>query len=179
MRNFKILGVLTLAMIIQHQVLSQSDYIYGNSYKLKVPDYMSKLNLDNEDASMQFGNIYKEVYFVVIDESKKEFIDIFTELLLYDIYDSPLNNFRLIQLEYLKEGIEITSVSKAIVFDANGKTGQIVELSGVMDGFDVYYVIGYVQGEEKLYQIVCWTLLEGKYKYKTDLMNIIKSFCEI
>jgi len=179
MRIIKLLVTSMLVLLVHNQMLSQANYKYGNTYKIKVPDFMSKMNLGSEDASMQYGNIYKELYFIVIDESKTEFVDIFTELDIYDSYESPLNNYREVQVEMIKEGMINPNASRPVIFDANGKTGQIVELSGKFEDIDVFYVFGFVQGENKLYMVMAWTLKEKKYKYKTELINLVKSFREI
>ena len=40
------------------------------NYALQLPSYLSKTNDLNEDASLQYQNPFRELYIIVIDESK-------------------------------------------------------------------------------------------------------------
>jgi hypothetical protein len=51
--------------------------ITGGDYSLGIPTYMTKATTLNDEASLQFQNLFKETYVIVIDENKEKFVTVF------------------------------------------------------------------------------------------------------
>jgi hypothetical protein len=71
----------------------------NEDYSMGIPMNMSKTTSLNDDASLQFQNIFKETYVIVIDENKKEFINAYMELSVYDTSRSALSNYSDTQVQ--------------------------------------------------------------------------------
>jgi len=54
-----------------------------------------------------------------------------------------------------------------------------MNVSGTVDGIDVYYQFGFIKGLEKYYQIVNWTELKRKDDHSGAMEKIISSFKEL
>ena len=69
---------------INNQPVSTSAHNYekvslDSVFHVDLPIYMKPMNQLNSDAVLQYGNIYKETYFVVIQEDKNEYVELFKE----------------------------------------------------------------------------------------------------
>lgn len=150
----------------------------NNDYGIHVPDYMKETKDLNNDASLQYANVFKETYVIVIDESKDEFIDTFTELEEYDTTISPVKNYRDVQLKMLIEGMDVKYKSDPMALSVNGLNAETVELDAQVEGikYDIGYFITFIEGTENLYMIMEWTLQNRKEKYRTTFDQIARSF---
>lgn len=152
-------------------------------YSLDVPEYMTEANDLNAEASLQYQNVIKETYVVVIDEPKDEFIKVFSDLGMYDESLSPLENYAQFQSESVVEmmsmvadrtDLEFTEVDglKKASFTVTGTVADVPDLS-------IYYVLGYVEGATTMYTIMGWTLESRKGRYGVDLEQMVASFKEM
>ena len=88
---------------IKKEKLSDSDFksiSINNEYSVKLPKHMKEAKNLNDEASLQYQNIFKEVYFVVIDEPIEEFKEVFIDLGEYNDSLSLLKNYKQIQLGF-------------------------------------------------------------------------------
>lgn len=150
----------------------------NNEYKIMIPDYMSETTSLNDEASLQFQNIFKEAYIIVIDESKEEFISIFKELDSYNSDSSAVKNYRDVQLQSLHQGINITKQSAPESTKIGGLDAEVVEIEGNVTGvnYKIYYYITFLEGKEKMYMAMAWTLDDRKKKYKPTFKQAVQSF---
>jgi len=161
------------------EVAVDKDFNYvevNNEYSINLPSYMKKATSLNDEASLQYQNIFKEVYTIIIDESADEFIEVFKELNEYDENESILINYRRVQLSFISENMDLKDQSTPKPININGHDSELVSLEGNIDDVEIYYLLGFVQGKEKMYMIMTWTLLSRKDKYHKDLEDIITSF---
>ena len=150
----------------------------GTEYSLDVPSHMRKADSLNDVASLQFQNIFKEMYVVVIDEDKQEFIDTFLELEEYDTARSVAENYRIAQMKNFGRSIEITAQSEPIAIRINGLDAQKIQFDGRIENVkaEIAYFITYIEGKEKMYMIMAWTLKDRKQKYNKILDAIGGTF---
>ena len=153
---------------------------YGD-YSLHVPKYMKKTYELNDEASLQYMNALKEAYIIVIDESKQDFIDVYRDLETYDETISPLENYRNIQMESLRETITIDNESPAKKLKIRNVDAEYVEIDGKVEGvnFEIAYSLGFIEGKEKLYLIMAWTLGDRRTKFEDTYEQVMKSFKEL
>ncbi|MAO07639.1 MAG: hypothetical protein CL596_02885 [Alteromonas sp.] len=150
-------------------------------YEMQVPKYMSSTTGLNADASMQFQNIYKETYLAVIEEPKKDFIEVFEEIGEYDESNSPAANYQTIQMNYFTEGMQIKSRTDPVRLKINGLNAEQVEVVGRVPDidFDIYYLMTFIEGSETLYMMMEWTLETKKDDFKNTFKYMANSFTEI
>ena len=149
-----------------------------SDYGIHIPNYMKKADNLNDDASLQYQNIFKETYVIVIDESKEEFIDAFKELDMYDESVSVVKNYREIQMGSLTEAIQVKSQSAPRSVNINGLEAELVEIDGHAEGVTpgIAYFLAFIEGDDNVYMIMAWTLLKRKDKYRDTFEKTIQSF---
>jgi hypothetical protein len=153
-----------------------------NDYSMMLPDYLTPASNLNDDASLQYQNIYKETYIVVIDESKEEFISTFKELGTYDSTQSALKNYRQSQINFFKEtALSMKPGSEPKAVKINGLDAEMMDFEAKVEGVesDIYYNVAFIEGKEKMYWVMAWTMPTSKDKYKPDFEAAMKTFKEI
>jgi hypothetical protein len=154
----------------------------NSTYSMRLPDYLTEGNDLNDEASLQYQNIYKEVYVIVIDEPKQDFIDVFMELGDYDSTKSACDNYTEAQMESIEGNMEaVTSKSTMRKMKINGNEARVVDVTGTQAGITdaMGFTVGFVEGKESLYMIMTWTFEKDKAKYQDDMDMMINSFKEI
>lgn len=148
-----------------------------SDYELSVPSYMKEGDL-NEDASLQFQNIFRETYVIVIDEGKQEIRDVYLSLNEYDTTRSAVDNYTNIQLSLLHESMAIDSLSEIQSLTVNNLEARQVELIARVEGVskDIYYLLTFVEGDSNVYMIMSWTLADRKEKYSNTFKKMAKTF---
>ena len=143
---------------------------------LSVPKYMKSMEGLNEEASLQYANIYKETYAVVIHENKEEFIASFRE---YDEYDESLSvieNYSEVQTKMFEEALTNPKSSPYGLTEINGVQARQVAIEGESDGIKIVYLLGFIEGKENIFMVMNWTLQNRFEKYETTFEMINSSF---
>jgi|SRR5690606_3070208 len=151
----------------------------NKEYNILLPKYLSKAANLNEDASLQYQNIFREVYIIVIDEPKDEFITLFKELGLYDESLTPLDNYSNFQNQHFSdETREITYDSDFSDKTINNLPAKFKKLQAKVTGidFEISYWNTYLESDTKMYTIMCWTLSDRQKKYDDTFIKVINSF---
>ncbi|MEK6153576.1 hypothetical protein WIW50_09965 [Flavobacteriaceae bacterium 3-367] len=148
-----------------------------DQYSIALPKYMKEAKNLNRDASLQYQNIFKEVYFVVIDEPKQELMEVFKELDEWDESKSVVQNYRDIRLQFLSENVAIEDQTTPKTMKINGLDAEILEIDGkVAPDYELAYTLGFVEGKDHVYMITAWTLKDKKEKLKETFEQAIASF---
>lgn len=159
------------------------DDLDGNPlYSMKLPDYLTAGDDLNDEASLQYQNIYKEVYVIVIDEPKQDFIDVFMSLDDYDSTKSPVENYTEAQMESIEGNMStVTSKSTVRKTKLGGCDARIADVAGTQEGIDdaMGFTVAFVEGKETLYMIMTWTFEKTKAEYQEDMDKMINSFKEL
>lgn len=154
----------------------------NNLYSMSLPEYLTVGNDLNDEASLQYQNIYKEVYVIVIDEPKQEFIDVFKELGDYDEAKTPCDNYAKAQMESIEGNMEtVTTKSTMRKTKISGCDTRIADVAGTQAGITdaMGFTVAFVEGKENLYMIMTWTFEKDKDKYQEDMDMMINSFKEL
>jgi len=151
-----------------------------NQYSVELPSFLIISSELNDDASLQYQNLYKEFYVIVIDETKQELIDVITENGLdTSTFKVDFDMFTSFVKEDFIYSIEIDEIPELKDTTINNLNAKLLELDGSFDGIEIFYDIAYVEGKDSYYQIMVWTLGENKEDYKAKMNKIIASFKEI
>lgn len=166
---------------IEEIVAIEDDFMpieINDEYVINIPKHMKVANDLNDDAALQYQNIFKETYLIVIGESKEVFVSEFKELGEYNDSLSVVENYRDIQLQFLSEGMDINMQSEAKSLKINGLDAEMIEIDAQVEGivYGISYFLTFIEGEENIYMIMAWTLEDKKEKYKPEFEKSMQSF---
>ncbi len=155
-----------------------NEVVINHEYSMMIPKYMSKSTKLNDEASLQYQNLFKEAYIVVIDEPKEEFIKTFKGLDSYNDSISVIQNYRTIQLGMISENAKIESQSQPIPMKIDGREAEQVEMVAEIEGVNgkIYYLLTCIEGVNKVYMVMAWTLESRRNKLRPDYSYAISSF---
>lgn len=140
----------------------------GNCITMEIPSYLTKTYDLNDVAILQYQNVLKESYVIVIDDSKDE---------LNSLGMGFANSREFLEnfiKDYKVETIN-RNISNITEFESNNNNHSQVELSWEEEDGEFYMIITSVETKNNFYKILCWTLLEYKNNLKNDFLNISKS----
>jgi hypothetical protein len=158
---------------IDLQIISTND-----EYSMGIPVYMTKATGLNDEASLQYQNIFKEAYVVVLDENKQEFIDVYTELSTYDTTRSVIANYADTQVQLTSSNVDVISKTDVKKVKINGLNAAITEMDAHVEGVKpaISYFLTFVEGKENLYMIMAWTLQDKKETHREAFDQMVRSF---
>ncbi|HRW21842.1 MAG TPA: hypothetical protein PLO05_00190 [Bacteroidales bacterium] len=145
-------------------------------YSVDIPDYLYDTNDLNSEASLQCENVDKEMYLIIIDEDKKEFIDAVNELLEDTQFteDDILDVYAYLQFTTFATDEDFDNNLEYL--EINGLKARQLDIVSYLEEYDIFYKLACFESSENLYFMVSWTTLENKNIYNPDLQNIINSF---
>lgn len=152
--------------------------VINDQYQIDIPRFMKSTTGLNDEASLQYQNIFKEAYTIIIDEPKDEFVDIFKELGNYDDNLSLLENYRDIQLQFFAERMQVNDQSPVKSLKINGLDAEQVEMDANVEGVDeeISYFLTFLEGTDNVYMVMCWTLKSKKEEHGKTYGVIAESF---
>lgn len=153
----------------------------ADQYSMDIEDGLLSTTSLNDDASLQYNNLFAEKYIIVIDEPKQEFIDVYTEAGGYDKNKTAVENYSNVQLGSLEENVTVSSKSSLKDMTINGMKAKIVEVDAEVTGIaePISYFLAYVEGKETLYTVMAWTLKSKRADFEKQAMHMLKSLKEI
>lgn len=152
--------------------------VINNDYSVGIPKFMRATTGLNEEASLQYQNMFKETYVIVIDEQKVEFVDILKEMGQYDESKSLIQNYRDIQLQLLAGTMQFSNESEPKSLKINGLDAEMVTVDAMVDGIDegISYFLTFLDGSDKVYMMMAWTLQSKKEDYRETYGAIAETF---
>lgn len=147
-------------------------------YSLDLPDFLTKTDNLNDEASLQYQNPFREFYAIVIDEPKTELIKALEVNSLYDYYSADLEGYSQLLLDGIENAAEMNDIPEFTDTKINGLKARTIGLEGVTDGISIYWKIAYIEGNNNYYQVLAWTLSEKRETHEKDMEAIINSFKE-
>lgn len=171
----RIVSILTITLVlVTTTTFGQNgliEYKAGHSFNVSLPDYMSKTGGINSDAAIQYKNTVKDVYGIVIFDTKEE-------LDLVEIKFSSTNEFyEDFMKDFVIEEEEKRKVSKPQFL----KKGDINFIECDVTYYDkdaqteIYYLVGIVETKTAYYKVLSWTSAKNKDKFKSDFQKILYS----
>lgn len=152
--------------------------VVPNAYSVEIPKFMRSTTGLNEEASLQYQNIFKETYVIVIDEPKSGFVDLLKEMGQFDDSISLIQNYREIQMQLLSSTMYISQQSEPRAMKINGLDAEMVEVDATVDGIDedISYLLTFIEGTDDTYMMMAWTLESKKDEHKKTFETIAESF---
>jgi hypothetical protein len=169
----RLLSILFLFFICScTQPVKYNEVKVNSQYSLSIPEYMTPTGEMHKQASLQYQNTEKELYLVVIDENKEQ-------MEAYDLnYDIETYYKNIISIPF-NEALKNGKVSIPGRMDIDGNKALVSEITGTIDGSDIYYKLVVIESARHFYQIVLWTKQDYKEKMESIMDSIIQSFNEI
>ncbi|MCO5252136.1 MAG: hypothetical protein M9949_12070 [Candidatus Kapabacteria bacterium] len=162
--------LLVFIIILPSTIMAQSYSTQkgGHCYTLDIPDYMTKTYTLNDVASMQYQNIQREAYTMVIEDEKAQLESIGIKFVdAADFLDQFI-------VAYMVDS-ENRKTSKATTFNSNGNPCAQLELEWNDEANAFYMLITVVETKTHFYKVMSWTLAENKDKLKYDFQKTAKS----
>ena len=132
----------------------------------------------NEEASLQYQSLLKEAYLLVIDEPKAGFEEVYRDLNQYDDDLSIMQNYRDARIKILSRTTEINRKTKPEFLKINGLDAETMELDANIEGVanEISYFLTFIEGDDRVYMIMAWTLKNKKIEHKKTFKTIAESF---
>ncbi|HBK71821.1 MAG TPA: hypothetical protein DDZ39_09240 [Flavobacteriaceae bacterium] len=179
MKKISIVFLLITLIISCNENLSPDDYqeiSVKNLYKLSVPKYMFERDDLNSEASLQYANLLKEAYTVVVHESKQDFIGYSRTTNTYNEQLSVLENYSQNQINFFENNQKLKRFEASNFTKVNELNTRQVKLKGTANGNELGYIISFIEGEHNLYMIMNWTRLNRLERFDNTFKTINNSF---
>jgi hypothetical protein len=190
MKPYQLILIISVALIISSCVPNEAKkgakdskskfktITINDEYRMDVPEFMSKASSLNESASLQYQNLFKGAYVIVIDEEKEAFIKTYKDLSVYDTTRSALSNYTDVQIQSTTANLDVISQSKVSSFRVNGLNAASIEIDANVEGVSdpISYFLTFVAGRDKLYYIMAWTVQNKKEQHRETYLEMVKTF---
>lgn len=145
------------------------------NYSLDIPNHLSEVKNLNDDASLQYQNAFKELYVIVIDETKREVRYALAIDGVGDIYSDDFDGYTSLMIDNLKHSITLnnTNIKDTIIHSLDAK---IISFNSKVEEYDAFYKLAFINGIDNYYQIMSWTLLDKKQEHEKIMNKMIYSF---
>ena len=140
----------------------------GHEYTLEVPDYLKRTFDLNDVATLQYKNILKDVYLIVIEDEIKELESL-------EIDFPSTTDFLLYFVKGYNMEAENRKQSDVVEFENDGNKFSQVELTFEDEAGEYFMLITAVQTKTHFYKIMNWTKLVEKDIYYADFKRTAKS----
>ena len=174
-RNYILSALLILVFIAFNSCVKETvfnEVKVNGQFSVLIPEYLTPSAGLHQQASLQYQNEEKEIYVLVIDESK-------ADMQAYDLdYDIETYYKNIVSTPFT-EKIKNGKVSIPGMQEINGNKALIAEITGILNGIDVYYKLAVIETNKRFYQVLTWTRLDRKENYEKDLLKIIESLREV
>lgn len=145
-----------------------------NKYSLYVPESLSATTELNDVASLQLQNQFENFYVIVIDESKKDFLQAVENNVLNVTPD--LDGYYSVITNHFKQAVKDYKLYDIKKKKINGANAIVFSMSGVNDNTTIFYRYAIIKGSERYYQVMIWTTGSKEKEYAERMNKIIDSF---
>ncbi len=145
-------------------------------YAISIPKYMKEMPNLNDQATLQYGNAYKNLYTVVIHEDKEDFIDYFNEIGAYNDSLSIIDNYTTGQVQYFKKTVEECIVIPYQLKNVKNYNARQYGFNGVLGEVKVAYLTVYIETNADLFMIMSWTEIDRFNRFEKTFEAINDSF---
>ena len=155
-----------------HRETTFTEVNINNRYTIAIPTYMKACTDIQKDASLQYQNLEKDIYAIVIDEKKVTMQD-------YDLNFNLDTYFNNISSQGFAESIKNGKISIPGRQEINGNKALIADITGKLEENEVYYKFAVIETPYEFYQILTWTRADHRAALEPDMIKIVESFKEL
>jgi len=158
--------------------------IDNNQYTIELDGDMNPMRKQdmNEDANLQYANLFREKYIMVISEGSYSMDNIWNNVDSLNAYGfdttiSPSEIWANLIIEGLSTNFQSEiNVSECLI---NGASAKKAHVDGKFDGQDISWTSFLIKGQHDFFQICVWTTLDNKLEYLPQLEKMAQTFKEI
>ena len=132
--------------------------------QLTIPAKWKEGAADNDEASINYGDIYSEAYLLVFEELDNA--NVFADL---DAFHQQVQNM------YLEDLPNAVLTGSGPLTTLNQEQGRFSRLKANVDGYDIVYIVVAFNRGDTYFQLVLWTLESRAGKNEKVLKQIAKS----
>jgi len=140
----------------------------GHAYNIEIPEYMERTYDLNEVATLQYANLSKPAYVIVIDDNK-------AELNHFDIFFADARDFLSSFLDGFNQDTENRKVGEILSFSVGGNNYAQAQMSWSEPVTDIFMLITVIESPTHFYKILCWTTPNLKDELIDDFLRISSS----
>ncbi|MFP9113979.1 hypothetical protein ACLI1A_08545 [Flavobacterium sp. RHBU_3] len=148
-----------------------------NQYSVVLPSFLSEGKNLHDDASLQYQNLLKEFYVIVIDEPSNTLDDIINESM--PEYTPDVDGYSKLLMGSTAEALNLPEEPILSAKKINGMDARVGGFSGEAEGQKIFWKAAYFKGKKHYYQMLCWTQADKQKDYEPEMDNIINSFKEL
>ena len=139
-----------------------------NRLSVQVPAQFKRETNLQESALIQASKAKEDIYFIVMEESKKDFVAGFA-----------VNNYADAILSAMQKNLtDPQTLGERRQLTVQQMPAEQIVLTGAIDGIKITYLITLVEGRESFYQVLSWTLA-SRFDDRRELLDgIAKTFSE-
>lgn len=136
--------------------------------QLTVPGVWREDKKLNESAVLQAADRFQEMYVIVIDESKQDYVE-----------GNTLEQYTSLSRNSMVAALKEPQVTDPVSMVVSGYPAMEYVLEGSVENVKVKYICTAVETPNHYYQIVTWTLPSRFQKNQAQLREITQSFKEL
>ena len=145
-------------------------------YALSLPKYMNTMDNLNEQATLQYGNVYKNSYTTVTHEDIQDFVVYYKEVGAYIDSLSVIENYTNAQLSYFNRSIKNCEIYFHNDSKISNYEARQYKFTGTIANQEVVYLMAYIETEGDLFLIMNWTSDDRFLRFKETFETINSSF---
>lgn len=150
-----------------------------NKFSIMLPGSMEAGKDLNDDAALQYQNIWQELYIIVIEESKTEVENAFAANDLNNEFRLDVEEYNTLITNAFSEGIGNSTVNAITDTVMNNMKCKITTIEGDIENVKAFYTLGICESETHFYQVLTWTLADKKADHFEKMKKMIYSFKEV
>jgi hypothetical protein len=153
--------------------------INSENFTIELPSHMKEAKDLHDDAVVQYQNAIKEFYFIVIQESISSFHQALADAELEGEYSSDIDGYaKLVSDKFADNVDEMIKKTEMKKIALKGMDARYFESNAKVNGVDIHYHYGFVQGDTTYYQVLSWTVMGKEKKLNDTMLGILESFKE-
>lgn len=156
------------------------EVVIDDKFKMEIPGFMSPVRNLNADASLQYQNLIRDMYVMVIEDEPEKVYSAIIENEWGEEYTLDFEGFcKIVASKDSNSFVIYDDRDKFKNERINGLNAYTFENSRTINDIDVYYQVALVQGKETFYQVICWTAAKKQKRHQQAITDMIYSFAEL
>lgn len=151
----------------------------SGKYSLEVPKYMKRTTGINKHASLQYQDLSKGTYVIVIDEDTTAKQMLSKAMALSG--GSLLEYYRKQKMNQLSKDLQINQQHNSQLVTISGLEAEMLSFDAKVKNVntEITYFLTFVEGKKSLYMLMGGTMASQRKKYQYTFEQIAKSFKEL
>ena len=176
--HYRLLFFITVFIAVSCDNTTTQTIKKGGRYQVVLPSYLEEALDLNDDASLQYQDISREFYVIVIDEPKEQLDKSIYDNGLENTYPDDLTGYSQLVTDGMDASVKPDVMPPFRNDTINHLPARQLDFTGRVENNKIYWKLAFLQGKNRYYQIMVWTLAANKEKYDAEMQAIINSFKE-